>query len=131
MDGFIKSISLTLIVVVLCLFVGKRDKDIAMLLSLLACCMLLIVAIQYLKPVFRFFEYLREVGNIESDMLSVLMQVVGVGLIAQVMGGICTDAGYGAIGKSVHILGTAVTLSASLPAFNKLLELLEGIISKL
>lgn len=131
MDILLKAVSLALIAVVLCLFVGKRDKDIAMLLSLLACSMVLIVAIQYLRPVFQFFDYLKEIGNLDGQMLSILMQVVGVGLIAQVMGGICTDAGYGAIGKAVQILATAVTLSISLPAFHSLLDLLEGILTAL
>lgn len=129
MDIFSKAVSMALIAVVLCLFVSKRDKEIAMLLSIAACCMLLIVAVQYLKPVFEFFNQLKTLGNFDGGMLSILMQAVGVGVLAQIMSMVCADAGFGAIGKALQILATAVTMCLSLPVFQSLIDLLEGILN--
>lgn len=130
MDVFVKAVSIALIAVVLCLFVGKRDKEIAMLLSLIVCCFLTIFAVQYIKPVFAFFDRLQSLGDLDQDILSVLLQVVGIGLIAQIMGAVCVDAGYAAIARALHLLATAMILCSSLPVFSKLLELLEGILQK-
>ena len=131
MEIFAKAVSIALITVVLCLFVSKRDKEISTLLSLLTCCMLLIVAVRYMNPILQFIEQLRSMGNMNEELIAILMQAVGIGLLSQIMGSVCTDAGYAAIGRALQLLATVVMMFISLPAFRSLLDLLEGILSAL
>jgi stage III sporulation protein AD len=131
MEIFSKAVSIALISVVLCLFVSKRDKEIATLLSLLTCCMLLIVAVRYLEPILQFIEQLKSMGNMHEELIAILMQAVSIGLLSQIMGSVCSDAGYAAIAKTLQLLATVVMLFISLPAFRSLLDLLEGILSAL
>jgi len=131
MEVFIKATSLALISAVLCLFVMKRDKEISVVLSLAACCMLLILSVEHLQPVVKFVYQLRDMGGLDRDMLAILLQAVGVGVLSQIMGSVCADAGAGAIGKALQTLATAVMLCISLPAFSGLMDLLNSVLDLL
>jgi hypothetical protein len=53
------------------------------------------------------------------------MKYVGIVLLAEIIGHICTDAGNAALGKTVQLLATTAVLWLSLPLFSKLMELIE------
>ena len=77
-----------------------------------------------------FVQQLQSVGNLDSEMLSVLLKVVGTALIGEIAALVCTDAGNTAMGKALQILTVATILWLSLPMFTALLELVETILGK-
>lgn len=130
MEVFLKAGAGALITVVLCLIVSKRDKDIALLLTVAGCCMLVILAVTYLEPVFAFIGQLQTLGNIERDVLSILLKSVGIGLLAEIAGLICADVGNSALGKALQIVATALILWISLPLLRSLMELVGEILGE-
>lgn len=130
MDIFFKTAAVALITVVLCLIVAKRDKDISLLLSVAGCCMLVVVAVRYLEPVFSFFRQLQSLGNMDSETLGILLKSVGIGLLAEIVGLICADVGNSALGKTLQIVATAIILWISLPLLTSLLSLVGEILGE-
>lgn len=128
MDVFLKACVGILITVVLSLVLSKQGKDISLLLTVAVCCMVVTAAITYLQPVIDFFRELRSIGQLDSNMLNVLLKAVGIGLLAEITSLICTDAGSAALGKTLQILATAVILWLALPLFNELIELIDTIL---
>ncbi len=120
-----------LIAVVLGLAVGKREKDISVLLTMAACCMTAMIAVSYLEPVLDFLWELESVGNIQKGFLGILLKAVGIALIAEVAGMICSDAGNGSLGKTLQMLGSVVILYLSIPIYNALLTLIREILGEL
>jgi hypothetical protein len=57
--------------------------------------------------------------------------VVGIGIMTEIGGLICTDGGSSSLGKTVKMLGSAVILWLSLPLYAKLMELLQKILGEL
>lgn len=128
MDVFLKTAAAVLVTVVLYLTVSKQGKDISVLITVAGCCFILFAVMSYLKPIVAFIEKLKTIGGLDSDLVHVLLKAVGIGLISEITGLICTDAGNASLGKTLQILSGAVILWISLPIFEQLLELLENIL---
>ena len=72
------------------------------------CCMGAMIAISYLEPVLDFPRELETLGDLQVDMLGILLKAVGIGLVSEIAGLVCTDAGNGSLGKTLQMLGSAV-----------------------
>ena len=128
MDIFMKAAAGVLIALVLSLVLSRQGKDISVLLVLLVCCIVLTAAVTSLKPVVDFVQKLGTMGKLDGGLLKTLLKAVGIGLLAEIAGLICADAGNSAMGKSLQILASAVILGLSVPIFTQLLELIETIL---
>ncbi|MBQ2893716.1 MAG: hypothetical protein IJE24_06230 [Oscillospiraceae bacterium] len=131
MDAVLKVIIGTLIAVILGLMLRQQGKDIALLLSTAVCCMVIAVGVGYLTPVVDFVRQLHTSTGTDPEFLRILLKSVGIGLIAEIAGLICTDAGNAAMAKTIQILATAVILWLSLPLMQTLLELVQKIMEGL
>jgi hypothetical protein len=110
MDMFLKAVAAALITAVIGLVLVKQGKDMLILLTLAACAMIATIAFTYLKSVISFLHRLTEISKLDTELLAVLLKTVGIGLIGELAGLICADAGNAALEKSIQILTTAVIL---------------------
>ena len=127
MDAVLKVIFGALIAVILGLMLRQQGKDIALLLSTAVCCMVIAVGINYLTPVVTFVQELHASTGTDPEYLRILLKSVGIGLVAEIAGLICTDAGNAALAKTIQILATAVILWLTLPLMQALLDLVRKI----
>ena len=130
MDGFWKASAAVLLTVVLVLALGKREKDISVLLTMAVCCMVTAVAMSYLEPVLDLLWEVEAMANVQDGMMEILMKTVGIGLVVEIAGMICTDAGNSSLGKTIQMLGTVVILSLSIPLFRGFLTLIQEILGQ-
>jgi stage III sporulation protein AD len=93
--------------------------------------MVSLAALQYLQPVMSFLEFLEDLGRPDSNMVTTLLKVTGIGIITESSNLVCKDAGSESMGKSMQLLGTAVILYLSLPLFAALIDLLQKILGEL
>ena len=128
MTSFFQAAAAVLLSVILILAIRGQGKDLGLLLSLFICCCVGCIAMAYLKPVIAFIQQLRSVGNLDSEMLAVLLKVVGTAMIGEIAALVCVDAGNAAMGKALQILTVAAILWLSLPMFTALLDLVETIL---
>jgi hypothetical protein len=131
MDLYIKAIAGVLIALMLCLTLGSEGKEISILLAITVCVMVIAAGFSYLSSVLDFFSQLQNLIGIDNHLLNILLKAVGVGLMGEIAGLICTDGGQATLGRAVQILTSAVILWISLPLYTEILsliqELLEGI----
>lgn len=131
MDLFWKAAAGVLVTLILTLALGKQEKDFSTVLSLIVCTAVTGIAVFYLEPVLDFLEALNALGNLQKDMIGILMKLLGIGLVCRIAGTVCADAGNGALGKTVEILGGVTVLYLSLPIFSAFLELLQQILEEI
>lgn len=131
MEKFVQASALVLLTVIICLVLSKQGKEIALLLSILVCCILGSVLVSYLEPLLDLMNHLRQTAQLDSQQLEVLLKAVGIGLLAEISGLVCTDAGNGTLAKTLHLLGSAVILWLSIPLFQRLLELISSILGEI
>lgn len=128
---FLKAVSAVLIAVVLTLTLGKQGREMAGLLSLAVCCMILVMAMDFWSPVADFLDTLESIGNLNGEMVSSLLKVVGIGILTEIAALICSDAGTASLGKALQFLGSTVILWLCIPMFQALLELIQDILGGL
>lgn len=131
MSLFWKATGLILLALVLGLVLGKPGKDFALLLTAAACCMTAVAAVTYLEPVLDFFRELEAVGDLQGEMLGILLKAVGIGLVSEIAGMVCSDGGNGSLSKQLQLLGSAAILYLSIPIFSSLLRLIQEILGEL
>ena len=102
-----------------------------MLLIICVCSMVVVGALSYLKPVLAFSRRLIQTGQLNNELLSVLLKAVGIGLVSQIAGLICSDAGNQSLGKAMQMITTAVILCISLPLLEEILSLLETVLGEI
>ena len=89
------------------------------------------IALSYLEPVLDFLRELEALGDLQGDTLGILLKAVGIGLVSEIAGMVCSDAGNGSLGKTLQMLGSAAILYLSLPVFSALLELVREILREI
>lgn len=102
-----------------------------MLLTIAVSCMVLAVVIRYLEPVIAFVEELQTAGNLDSEMVRILIKCVGISVVAEITVLVCSDSGNAALGKGIQMLATAVVLWLGLPLLQELLELVQRMLGEL
>ena len=125
MDAVLKVICGTLVAVILGLALRQQGRDIALLLSVAVCCMVIAVGVSYLSPVVEFVRQLAENTGTDPELMRILLKSVGIALIAEIAELICTDAGNTALAKTIQILATSVILWLAMPLMSALLELIQ------
>lgn len=120
-----------LLAVILGIVLGKQEKDLSIMLSMAVCAMGAMIALSFLEPVVEFLDQLAVLGDMQGNMLGILLKAVGIGLVTEITGVICTDAGNASLGKTIQMLGSAVILWLSLPVFRALLDVIQQILGDL
>ena len=128
MNGFWMATAAVLLAVIFGFSLVERGKEMGLLLTLAVCSMVAVLAISYLQPVITFVGKLQSVGQLDSGLLEILLKAVGIGIVGEIAGLICTDSGNAALGKVLKLRTTSVILWLSIPLWEKLLELLQEIL---
>ena len=89
------------------------------------------LAMEYLEPVMVLLRRLEELGQLDGSMVGILLKCVGIGLITEIAGMVCTDSGNGSMAKALQLLGTAAVLWLAVPLFDGLLTLIQEILEGL
>ena len=131
MSEFWKTTSIVLLTVILGLAVGKTERDISAVLSLVAACIAAGVAVTILEPVLNYLWELKRLCDLPEGLVSVLLKAVGIALVAELSSAVCTDAGNALLGRMLQILGGAVVLSLSVPMFRTLMTIIKEMIGGL
>ena len=130
MTGYLQAAAGVLLSVIMALALGKEGKQSALLLVMAVCAMVGLLALNYLGPVVDFMNRLAVIGNMNTEMLGILLKVVGIGLIGEIASLICADSGNASLGKVLQILSAAVILRLALPLLEQLLSLIQRILEE-
>ena len=120
-----------MLAVILVLTLKHHSKETGTALAIAVCCMTALAALSYLQPVLQFLETLKNIGRLDNTMVNTLLKVTGIGMITEIAGLVCKDAGNESMGKSMQLLGCAVILYLSIPMFTALIDLLQKILGEL
>jgi stage III sporulation protein AD len=131
MDGMLKAAAGALIAAMLGIILQRQGKEYAFVLILAVTVTGALLTLSYIRPVISFLERLRVIGNLDSEIMKILLKAVGIGLLGEITGTICTDSGNASLGKMIQLLSAAVILWLSIPILEKVMDLiaevLEGI----
>lgn len=128
MERFLQAAAGVMAAVIMWIILSKHGKEYALLLSLGACTLILLMMLRFMEPIVDLLGQLQAIGNLQPEWLSVMLKAVGIGLITEMGSLICIDAGNAALGKTLQILGTVAVLWLSIPLMNGVIDLLQQIL---
>lgn len=127
MEAFWKAAAVVILTIILSVAVGKAEKDISIVLTVTACCAVIMVAMQYLSDVVAFLWELGNSSDYQTPFIGTLLKIAGVALMTELTGLISSDAGNSSLGKAMQILGNAVILFLSLPMLESFFTIIQEI----
>ena len=125
METFWKAIAVIILTVILGVTLGKTEKDISVVLSVAACSIIMIIAMQYLEEVIAFLWQLSSKESEQIPSIKIILKITGVALVTELTTLISSDAGNSSLGKAVDILGNAAILNLALPLLETFLTILQ------
>lgn len=128
MEIFLKSTACILIAVLLCLVLSKNGKDYSMLLTLAVCTMVLLSAVLYLQPILTFLEKLVLLGDLNTELLNMLLKIAGISFISQIASLVCADTGNKVLEKTLQILSVITVLWLAVPILEEMLQMMESLL---
>lgn len=129
MAEYLRWTAVVLIGLILALVLGKQSKEMGLLLTLAVCVLVSIAAIGFLEPVTALLRELRRLGDLDGQALSILIKCAGIGVLSELAGLLCADAGEGAMGKALSLLSGAAMLWLSLPLIEQLLNMIGEVLT--
>ena len=93
MEVFWKAAAILLLSVILGAAIGKTERDIAVVLSVTSCCVVLLAAVPYLSEVVAFFWQLTNGIAFQNPVPDTLLKISGVAVATELTGLISADAG--------------------------------------
>ena len=130
MGEYLRFAAAALIGLILVLVVGRQSRDLGMLLSLAVCVLLALGAMEFLEPVMELLDELKRLGELDGGAVGILLRCAGIGMISELAGLLCADAGEGAMGKALQICANAAILWLSLPLLRQVLTMIGEVLAK-
>ena len=113
-----------LVAAVLTLLLKKDQPAFAFLVSVCTAAGLLAIVVRQVQPL---LDWLRTLdGYFQGQSPAVLLQVLGIALVAQFAADLCREAGLAAAASAVDLCGRALALLQALPLLQQLLDAFAG-----
>lgn len=128
MEAFWKAAAVIILTVILGVTIGKTEKSISLVMTVAACCIVVMVAMQYLSEVIAFLWKLGNSCDSRNPFTGTLLKISGVALMTELSELISSDAGNNSLGKAMQFLGNAVILFLSLPLFEAFFSMIQEIL---
>lgn len=84
-------------------------------------------AAELIAPVVSFLHRLQQMTGLNEALLAPLLKTVAIGLLTQIAGGFCADAGEQSLTKAVELTGTLLALITALPLANAVLQMIQSL----
>ncbi len=131
MEHYLQTTALVLVTVLASLVLSRHNPGWPVLLSLAACCAVCVALVQFLSPVVELLHDIRRLGNLDPEFLGILLKCAGIGILAEIVGMLCADAGDATLGKALGLLSNGAILWLSIPMLRRLLTLLQEVLGTL
>ena len=128
METAMKAAAVCLLGALLATLVKKTSPDMALLLALAVCAVVLTALVRGLEEITAFLQELLERGGLSAELFTPLLKTVGIALVTRTGGALCRDAGEGAMAAVVEMSGAFAVVLVSLPLFRAAWQMLEGLL---
>lgn len=104
--------------------VRQRSPELALLLALSACVLLLWNTLPLLETIRDVLQELADLAEISPAVLRPMLQTVGLAVVTRLAGSLCRDAGEGSIAAFLEVAGSAAAVLVALPLLKMVLQLI-------
>lgn len=108
--------------------VRQKTPELAALLVLAACALLLWNTLPMLETIRDVLEELAELAELSPTVLRPVVQTVGLAVVTRLSASLCRDAGEGGIAAFLELAGGAAAVLVALPLLKMVLQLIRELL---
>lgn len=127
MDIF-KIVLIALLAVVMILIIKQTRPEIAVLVSIITITILFLFSIDKVGQVIELLNRLSESTGLSSNLLNILLKIVGIAYITEFGANICKDVGESAIASKVQFAGKCVIIVMGVSIIGNFVDTILGIL---
>lgn len=124
----IKIVGFGILATIVTVILKEQNKEIALILVIVSCVMLMYLSINYLKPIITLINDLVNKTAIEKSYFILILKITGIAYLIEFGKDICKDAGQSAIANKMEIVGKIIIVSLSIPLIVSVLETVEKLV---
>ncbi len=123
MDIF-RIIGIGLLTCVVALIIKQIRPEFYIVVVITGSIVILFMIVDELRIVFEYFLSIFNKTNLNYELFSNMIKIIGVGFLTEFANGICVDTGNASIGEKVVIAGKILILCLALPIISSLLDVI-------
>lgn len=108
--------------------VRQKTPELAALLILVACALLLWNTLPMLETIRDVLEELAALADLSPAILRPMIQTVGLAVVTKLASSLCRDAGEGSIASFLEVAGGASAVLVALPLLKMVLQLVQELL---
>lgn len=124
----VKILSVAIVALVAIILLRSVKPELAIVLTIASVITLIIVVLDELFQVVLSLYQLADSTNIDSQSLSSVVKIIGIGYMTEFGNNICVDANCKSIGDKVLLAGKIAIMMVALPIITQLVNMLVGIL---
>ena len=125
MEAVGKIVAAAMVAACFCLVVRTQSGVMGLLVSLIGSLAIFLFSFHFLEPFLELFQTIRDLTGLADSVTAPMIRVAGIGLLTQLAGTVCEDAGEKTLSKTVEIGGKILSIYTALPVLRAVIQLLE------
>ena len=121
-------VGFSLIAVSICVILKKTNPEFSLLVSLLACILILGIVFLNFSPFFDIVNRCINGFNLNNVYITTILKALGICYITQIASETCKDSGFSSISSKVELAGKIAIVLLSIPMLEELIKTLEKLI---
>ena len=119
---------ISLIAVSICVILKKYNPEFSMLVSLIACVLILLLIFSNFKPIFSTINNYVKNFNLNNIYITTILKSLGICYITQIASETCKDCGFSSISSKVELAGKISIVLLSIPMLESLIKIIQKLI---
>ncbi|MBE5730565.1 MAG: stage III sporulation protein AD [Clostridiales bacterium] len=117
------------IITAFCSLTIKESKsNLGITVGIAGGCIIMLMIVDYFAEIFAVITSLIEGAGISSNILKIVIKIIGIGYITEFAAGIIEDAGNSSVAEKIVIAGKVIILVVSLPIITALFDLVAELV---
>ena len=119
---------ISLVATSICVILKKTNPEFSMLLSIIACVLILVLIFTNFKPILNIINKYTTDFNLNNIYITTILKALGICYITQLASESCNDCGFSSIASKVELAGKISITILSIPMFENLVKTLNKLI---
>lgn len=122
----IKIIGIGILTVVSTMLIKELKPELSFLVSMAGSLVIILIVLSSFNTVIHLFDIIVKKTNINSELFSLILKIIGIGYLAEFAANICLDAGNKSVADKIILGGKIVILVKCFPIINSLIDIIIG-----
>lgn len=123
-----QAVGCILIATILANVLKQQGSFVGILVVLLVCVGGTAIFLSFLEPVLQLLASIRQLANLDMEMIAILLKAVAIGVVCEICSLICGESGYSSMARTVELVGMGAILWLCIPMLQALLDLIKRIL---